>query len=103
VVGAVAEARKRFPTVVCLVWYPLLDAPGPSRLCRGLAAQGGRQLRVELRVREPTGRGMYGSGMWLANPPWQLKEQLEESADALVALLGDDTGAGLRIETMGLE
>lgn len=97
VVEAVRGAQRRFATGVFLVWYPLLGRAELEFMRKGLMALDGAQLWVELQVASPTGRGMFGSGMWVLNPPWQLQEQLGQCAGALTRLLGEDHSAELRL------
>ena len=98
---ALEEALGRFPTGMYAVWYPLVQrreaAQFPSRL---------KQLRpkdwlhVTLTVRHPVegGLGLHGSGMFIVNPPWTLKAQLQEAMPTLVRLLGQDDGAKFMLE-----
>lgn len=97
VVDAVRAAQRRFATGVYLVWYPLLDRPELEPMRRGLRQLGGKQLSVELQVASAAARGMYGSGMWILNPPWQLEQQLELCAALITRLLGEDGSAELRL------
>jgi 23S rRNA (adenine2030-N6)-methyltransferase len=45
------------------------------------------------------GFGMYGSGLFLINPPWTLPGILAEAMPQLVKLLGQDDGAGFSLES----
>jgi 23S rRNA (adenine2030-N6)-methyltransferase len=88
-----ADALKRFPTGIYIVWYPLLgnrDALLPDTL---LGLYRGNRCRVELRTAPPADRGMYGSGLVIYNPPWTLKPALESALPVMAELLGRGQGA----------
>lgn len=90
VVSTLVDAQKRFATGTYLVWYPLLSRPEAQRLPEQLLALGLPSLRAELTVEEPSGEfGMYGSGVFVVNPPWTLAAQLEQ----LLPLLRDTLGS----------
>jgi 23S rRNA (adenine2030-N6)-methyltransferase len=89
---SLAEALKRFPSGIYIVWYPLLgnrDAGLPETLA-GLHRGG--KCRVELRTAPRTDRGLYGNGLVILNPPWTLKAALENAMPVMADLLGEDGG-----------
>jgi len=101
VVDALAEALRRFATGCYLLWYPLLARAESRRLPEKLAALGaGSWLHVRLRVRQPSadGFGMFGSGLYVVNPPWVLPERLAAALPWLVKALGVDDGAGFELD-----
>jgi len=55
----------------------------------------GDWLHASLRVCAPPddGLGLYGSGVFVFNPPWNLEAALRETMPALVRLLGQDGSA----------
>jgi 23S rRNA (adenine2030-N6)-methyltransferase len=57
-------------------------------------------LNVALTVQTPNedGFGMYGSGMFILNPPWLLRGVLQEVMPYLVKILGQDSGAAFTLE-----
>ncbi|HPE35860.1 MAG TPA: 23S rRNA (adenine(2030)-N(6))-methyltransferase RlmJ [Spirochaetales bacterium] len=90
---ALADALRRFATGVYLLWYPLLSRQEardlPGRLTE-LAASAGRPcLDARLRIGAPSERGLYGSGMFVINPPWTLDSSLSAVLPFLAAALGD--------------
>jgi len=89
VVGFIAKAMKRWPTGIYAIWYPLLTANRWQQLLEGLRRSGIRAiLRAELAIAEAGAEhGMYGSGMLIINPPWQLDQQLATLLPELLALL----------------
>ncbi len=101
VVHATEDALRRFATGVYMVWYPLLSKRESVRLPAALTALRERDwLQVELQVKAPAedGIGMHGSGLFVFNPPWTLPAMLEDAMPALVRLLGQDAGAGYRLQ-----
>lgn len=89
---AVAETLKRIADkvrhAVVAIWYPLLAAQRHLELLDAVRASGVRKvLRSELMYGDPEQtRGMYGSGMLVLNPPWQLDQLLTETGDELATL-----------------
>lgn len=92
---AVAETLiqvvRKVRHAVVLVWYPLLPAGRHQVMLEALrAAQIPKLWRSELKVREPVAeRGMYGSGLLMLNPPWQLDQELDQAFSALAPILSD--------------
>lgn len=80
VVAALRDAHRRFATGVYMLWYPLIEQADAKRLPQQLdALKLGPALRAELRVAAPDQlAGLYGSGLFVINPPWQLGEQLQQ-------------------------
>ncbi|GAB1234614.1 23S rRNA (adenine(2030)-N(6))-methyltransferase RlmJ [Ferrigenium sp. UT5] len=101
VVEAVQEGLKRFATGTYAVWYPQLqrsESEGLPKKLKRLPVKA--WLHVALHVQTPSadGFGMHGSGMFVINPPWTLHATLQQVMPKLVALLGQDAGAGYVLE-----
>jgi 23S rRNA (adenine2030-N6)-methyltransferase len=88
-------ALSRFSTGVYIVWYPLLKPrQGESALWEALretllGLRRGNRFALELF--SPGGgmeKRMFGSGLAIYNPPFMLREALEESLPALAEILG---------------
>jgi 23S rRNA (adenine2030-N6)-methyltransferase len=93
------EALRRFATGVYMVWYPMIPRREARELPARLAALApGRWLRAELVVRaaEAT-HGLYGSGVFVINPPYTLEAALAGCLPQLVTLLGRDRHAGFAL------
>ena len=74
----VAACRKRWANGVYMIWYPLIRHAGPDRLIEALRkAAISRTLRVELEV-APQSDGLRGSGLVIANIPFQIDTELRE-------------------------
>lgn len=108
VVDSLKDALRRFPGGTYALWYPLLEQPEPKRLPQKLVGLGCEStLRVELRVRAPTARpdlkngGMYGSGLFVINPPWTLAAQLRDMLPYLSDVLKEDDSADWRVDVVG--
>jgi 23S rRNA (adenine2030-N6)-methyltransferase len=101
VVTTLVKALRRFATGCFMLWYPLLARPEARRLPKQLAELGaGSWLDVRFRVsRAPQeGFGMFGSGLYVINPPWVLPERLQTVLPWLVGALGTDDGAGFDLD-----
>jgi 23S rRNA (adenine2030-N6)-methyltransferase len=93
-----AEALRRFPTGLYITWYPLLgrkSGEGAALRETLLRLYGGNRCAVELRTvaADNGNKRMYGSGMVIYNPPWTLREALEESRPILASALGGEQGS----------
>lgn len=100
VLTSLQEGLKRFATGTYLVWYPLLNANYSQRFAGQLQALPcDNWLNVQLQVSAmPGGHGMYGSGMFVINPPFVLREQLLVGLPWLVNLLAQGEGADYVLE-----
>ncbi len=102
---ACEEVMRRFGEGMIAVWYPQLvlreSQQLPVRL-KVLAREHARKgwLHVRLTVGEPgpDGFGMFGSGMFIFNPPHTLGAALRESLPLLVERLGQGRGAAQLLE-----
>lgn len=108
VLDMVADGLKRFPTGTYAVWYPIIPRPEahdlPKRL-KTMATKAGKSwLHATLTVKSNKTSergGLPASGMFLINPPFNLKEQLKPAMPQLVKLLGQDSNAGFTLESGG--
>lgn len=100
VVDALSKAHRRFATGVYAVWYPVIERRRVERFVRAVRSEVGTPLhRYELSVAaDAPGRGLTGSGMLVANPPWKLAEQLGDALPWLAAALATAGGGSYRIE-----
>ncbi|HZX30379.1 MAG TPA: 23S rRNA (adenine(2030)-N(6))-methyltransferase RlmJ [Rhodocyclaceae bacterium] len=97
------DALKRFATGTYAVWYPQLTKPESRQLPERLKSLPAKSwLHVALSVTKPPkdGFGMYGSGMFIINPPWTLADTLHETMPWLVEVLGQE-GAKFTLESQG--
>ena len=111
----IADAMLRFPTGTYAVWYPIIPRPEahdvPKKL-KTLANKSGKSwLSVSLTVKnskliqdaegEIIRPGLPASGMFLINPPHNLKALLKDAMPQLVASLGQDQHAAFTLESGG--
>lgn len=98
---SLAEAVRKWPQGIFLLWYPLLAAARHEDMLRRIVQRCKLPtLQSEFIVRAcdadgEYGGGMYGSGMLIINPPWQLDQQISAIAPWLEQLcenIQGDTG-----------
>jgi 23S rRNA (adenine2030-N6)-methyltransferase len=93
VVSALRDGLKRFAGGMYAVWYPQLQRVEARHLPGQLKRLPVKcWLNVALNVQTPgeDGFGMYGSGMFIINPPWLLHGVLQEVMPYLAKVLGKD-------------
>ena len=108
VLDMMTDSLKRFPTGTYAIWYPIIPRPEahdlPKRL-KTMANKAGKSwLHATLTVKSNKTSergGLPASGMFLINPPFNLKDQLKPAMPQLVKLLGQDSNAGFTLESGG--
>ncbi|HEU4485276.1 MAG TPA: 23S rRNA (adenine(2030)-N(6))-methyltransferase RlmJ [Povalibacter sp.] len=107
--SAVARALQfgleRWPNGVFAAWYPI-KAGGESRRFHGALQRSGlsKLLLIEFNLRPADSPlGLNGSGMLIANPPWQLDTAMRPALDELLNLLSPDGTGDVRIEWLAGE
>jgi 23S rRNA (adenine2030-N6)-methyltransferase len=98
------ESLKRFATGTYAIWYPQVTRPESQRFPEQLKRlQEKNWLHVTLTVSQPPadGYGLYGSGMFILNPPYTLVAAMKETLPWLVKVLGQDQSAQFKIESRG--
>ena len=92
------EALERFATGTMMLWYPLVRRRELMLLLENLPKLPGLTdwLDVRLQVSAPPedGYGLYGSGVFVINPPYTLASSLKEAMPVLWELLGQDARSG---------
>jgi 23S rRNA (adenine2030-N6)-methyltransferase len=84
------NAHKRWQTGVYALWYPLLNEQSYQQtLLKRLKNSGIKKILLTELTRYPsqTPRAMYGTGMVIINPPYQLEQMLHEVMPWLWQLL----------------
>jgi 23S rRNA (adenine2030-N6)-methyltransferase len=96
-------ALRKWPNGVYAGWYPIKDAGPVDALAARLDRESPRPgLRVELLVddpRDPT--RLNGSGLFVFNPPWALKDEAEILLPALAERLSRGSYGAYRCEAFG--
>ncbi|MEM5330654.1 23S rRNA (adenine(2030)-N(6))-methyltransferase RlmJ [Paraburkholderia sp. JHI2823] len=98
------ESLERFANGTYAVWYPQVTRPESQRFPEQLKrVQDKNWLHLTLSVSNPPtdGFGLYGSGMFILNPPYTLEASMKETLPWLVKTLGQDAGAQFKIESRG--
>lgn len=100
VVTTVQRAYQKFGMGCYLIWYPLLFRSNNDSFYGVLRQISSKYIRVELCVtkRRNKSLGMYGSGMWIINPPFRLHHYLQITLPQLVHLLKQDESATFSLE-----
>jgi 23S rRNA (adenine2030-N6)-methyltransferase len=102
VVTMIKDSLARFATGTYIVWYPLLQRPEPTEMIKDLLALNiPNWLHVTMTVAAPSteGYGMYGSGLFIVNPPWTLPDTLNSSMPLISQLLALDGTADYVLES----
>lgn len=99
VVDALQEGLARFAEGVYVVWYPILTRCDHIRMLESLRKLSEKTLNIAMTVQEPDekGFGMLGSGLFIINPPWILKDTMQEIMPYLVEKLAQYPGASYEI------
>lgn len=101
-VDTINDSLKRFPTGTYIVWYPILQRPEPAEMLDSLIQLDVPDwLHVSMTINAPSseGYGMYGSGLFIINPPWTLPETLAETMPILTQLLALDETAHFTLDS----
>ncbi len=102
VVKCIKDSLVRFSTGTYIVWYPLLQRSEPLDMVEGLRKLNPENwLNVSMSIEAPSieGFGMYGSGLFIINPPWTLPVTLAEAMPVLTQLLALDETAAYILES----
>ncbi len=92
VVKFIEKSYRRWSNGSYVIWYPLLKAGNHHEMLNKLKKSGIRKiLKAELLVKSAADERMYGSGMLIINPPWQLDQQLQIVHELLYKYLAEQT------------
>ena len=101
--GELLAALRKWPTGIYAGWYPVKDLGPVDALAARLDRESPRPgLRLELLVddpRDPT--RLNGSGLFVLNPPWSLKDEAELLLPALAERLSRGGYGAYRCEAFG--
>lgn len=102
VVEFLQAAHRKFAQGVYLLWYPVVERERIDRLEAALINSGIRNITLfELGIQADTeARGMTSSGMIVINPPWTLKQSIDDGLDYLAKKLKVDGFSTLRSEVL---
>jgi 23S rRNA (adenine2030-N6)-methyltransferase len=90
---------SRWPNGVFALWYPIKAGREMQRLHTALQGSGVKKLLlVELNVRPADSPlGLNGSGLIIANPPWQFDEEMLPALREAHAALAPDGAGGVNV------
>jgi 23S rRNA (adenine2030-N6)-methyltransferase len=96
---ALTFGLTRWPNGLFAVWYPLKATSEAQRLHSALVRSGLRKLLlVELSIRhQDSPLGLNGSGMLIANPPWQFDGEIRGALEEVLPILKQENGR-VRVE-----
>lgn len=94
---ALEDGARRWASGVFMVWHPVKQGGEGADLLARRPARFAKFLHAELCVRAPDGRGLAGSGVFVANPPFGMGEALADALPYLVRLLATGPGATWRL------
>lgn len=91
-VKTIISAYKKFATGTYILWYPVVKRELVDKMKEQFIASDVKNtLQVEFCMQEDTDAyGMTGTGLFVVNPPWQLKQQLDSILPFLKTTLGDN-------------
>lgn len=97
---ALSFGLQRWPTGVFALWYPIKAGAEAARLHKALKGSGLRKLlALEMSVRpDDSPIGLNGSGLIVANPPWQLDTEMASVHAELHRVLAPEGKGHTRIE-----
>jgi 23S rRNA (adenine2030-N6)-methyltransferase len=100
---AVAQAHRKWPSGLYLLWYPIKGRDAPDALARRLRRLNvPKILRCELTIGPPAADGsLAGSGLIVVNPPYPLEGQLQKLLPALARVLAP--AGGYRVDWLAGE
>jgi 23S rRNA (adenine2030-N6)-methyltransferase len=121
VIDALTKAVKRWPIGIYMIWYPLLSQSRIDRkteqvVCNAKASLSEKMLNqlsllnvksvlnIQFCSEAPSESvGMYGSGVCILNPPWQLDDDLKSILDLLQDTLVGDNNQLSKVEWLKTE
>lgn len=102
VIAALKGGLERFATGMYAVWYPQVmrreSQDFPARLKR-VQASGWMHVTLTLKAPPADGLGLYGSGLFVLNPPYTLPGLLGTVVPYLAMALGQDAAAAYCLES----
>jgi 23S rRNA (adenine2030-N6)-methyltransferase len=90
--AVLADAHRKWPTGIYLMWYPIKERAAPDALARRLRKLGiPKVLRCEITLGPPRGDvGLVGSGLIVVNPPYTVEDELRILLPALARVFSPD-------------
>ena len=77
---AIAKAYQKFPQGVYVLWYPIINHFYHEKLMKGMARiPTDKHLKIEFYHDKIQKEGMNGTGLWIINPPYTLKDEAKSA------------------------
>lgn len=94
-VKTLIKAYRKFATGTYILWYPVVKRELITQMQQSFISSDVKNiLQVEFCLAPDTEEyGMTGTGLFIINPPWQLKQQLSEILPYLQKELGNTTSS----------
>ncbi len=94
-VNTIVKAYKKFATGTYILWYPVVTRERIEAMERDFTRSEVKNLvKVEFCQQSDSNEyGMTGTGLFIVNPPWQLKAQLEEILPYMKEKLGNNNSS----------
>ncbi|APR36366.1 23S rRNA (adenine(2030)-N(6))-methyltransferase RlmJ [Paraburkholderia sp. SOS3] len=99
--SCIEDGLKRFATGTYAVWYPQVARPESQRFAeqlKRLQEKNWMHLSLTVSSQPADGFGLFGSGMFIVNPPYTLPNAMKETMPWLVEALGQDKAAQFKVE-----
>ena len=105
VTQALKNALARWPNGIYCVWYPIKPGAAERRMYRSLVDAGVKKLLIATLNIRPSDSplGLNGSGLLIANPPWQFDVQMREVLSKLYRALAPEGLGGTQVEWLAGE
>lgn len=101
VLDTLQQSLHRFATGTYAVWYPQVQRPEAQRFAaqlKRISEKNWLHAGLQICAPSPDGYGLYGSGMFILNPPYSLADNLRTALPYLVQTLGQDSAATFTLE-----
>ena len=87
VAKTIVDNVKKFPQGVYVLWYPIVNPQYHANLLKKLKKiPSDKTLRLEFFIDNPNKKGMYGTGLFIVNPPYVLNEEAKTIFKAFKAI-----------------
>lgn len=93
IIASLKEGLKRFATGIYAIWYPIKDRVQIAKFYRDITALKFKDaIGVEFHANESILNQLQSCGMVIINPPWKLRESLDENLGKLIKYLSLSQG-----------
>jgi 23S rRNA (adenine2030-N6)-methyltransferase len=105
VVSTLKQAHRKFATGIYALWYPVVDRQRIDEMEKQLMLSGIRDIqRYELGLHpDAEALGMTAAGIIVINPPWTLRDKMNQVLPKLASALGDSSEAFVRCDVLAEE